>query len=171
MEDFVKRLIHFVLLILLQVLVLNHIHLFHYATPLLFVYFLMRFPFGYPRWAVLLWGFFMGIILDMFTNTPGVTASAMTIMALITPYIMRLFVSKEDYIADPPSLKSMGIESYYKYAATYILISNVIFFTFEMFNLVHFGEWILRILCSSVITLLFALILENFNVKSSSAKL
>lgn len=167
MEDLLRRLIWFVLLVLIQVLVLNHIHLFNYATPLLFVYFLMRFPFGYPRWGVLLWGFTMGVILDMFANTPGVTSSSMTLMALITPYIMRLFVAKEDYIADAPSLKSLGVESYYKYLGTFLLVYNILFYTFEIFNLHNFGDWLLRVICSTLITMVFVLIVENSNFRNS----
>ena len=43
-------------LVAAQLLVFNHIHLFGYATPLPFVYFLLRFPLNTERWSILLWG-------------------------------------------------------------------------------------------------------------------
>ena len=97
MELLVRRIIWFVVLCLVQVLVLNHVHVFHYATPLLFIYFIMKFPIGYERWALLLWGFFMGLIIDIFTNIPGVTAASLTIMSFVQPYLLQLFIPKDDY--------------------------------------------------------------------------
>ena len=41
--DFFKRLLLFLALLLVQVLVLNNIHLFDCATPLLYVYFVVSF--------------------------------------------------------------------------------------------------------------------------------
>ena len=55
--DFLKRLLLFVVLLLVQVLVLNHIHLFDYATPLLYIYFVISFNRNYPKWAILVWSF------------------------------------------------------------------------------------------------------------------
>lgn len=46
--DFFKRLLLFLALLLVQVLVLNNIHLFDCATPLLYVYFVVSFQRGYP---------------------------------------------------------------------------------------------------------------------------
>lgn len=53
--NFLKRLLLFLVLLVAQVLVLNHIHLFGYATPMLYIYFVISFQRGYPRWAVMVW--------------------------------------------------------------------------------------------------------------------
>ena len=58
--DFLKRLLWFTVLIVVQVFVLNHIHLFAVATPLLYIYFILQLHRNYPQWASMLWGFFMG---------------------------------------------------------------------------------------------------------------
>ena len=52
-EDFLKRLGWFALFFLIQILVLGRIHLFHYATPLLYVYFVAKFPRNHAKWAIL----------------------------------------------------------------------------------------------------------------------
>lgn len=59
--DFFKRLLLFLVLLLAQVLVLNHIHLFDCATPLIYVYFVISFQRGYPRWAILVYSFLLGL--------------------------------------------------------------------------------------------------------------
>ena len=81
--DNLHRLLVFLLLLLAQVLVLNHIQLFHCATPLLYVYLVLHFRRNYPQYAVLLWSFFLGLAVDSFANTPGVAAVFMTFIALI----------------------------------------------------------------------------------------
>ena len=74
--EVIRHFFTFIILCIVQVLVLNHIELFGCATPFLYVYFIMLFRRGFPRWAVLLWSFFLGIFIDMFSNTPGVAASS-----------------------------------------------------------------------------------------------
>ena len=67
----VRNIIFFVILLVAQVLVLNHIHLFGYATPLLYVYFALTLRRGTPRWAVLLWCFAMGLAVDYSRRLPA----------------------------------------------------------------------------------------------------
>ena len=76
--DLVKRLATFVVLVLVQGLVFNHIHLFNCATPLLYIIMVLHFRRNHPKWAVLLWCFMMGLCVDVFANTPGVAAASMT---------------------------------------------------------------------------------------------
>lgn len=46
--DFLKQLGLFVVFVLIQTMVLGRIHLFDFATPLLYVYFVAMFPRNYP---------------------------------------------------------------------------------------------------------------------------
>lgn len=60
------RLTEFVILLLVQVLVFNHVHLFGCAIPLVYLYCALDFRRGYPKWAILLWCFAMGLAIDTF---------------------------------------------------------------------------------------------------------
>ena len=53
--DLVKRLATFVVLVLVQGLVFNHIHLFNCATPLLYIIMVLHFRRNHPKWAVVLY--------------------------------------------------------------------------------------------------------------------
>ena len=66
--DMLKGISFFVLLLLLQVLVFNHIHLFGFATPLLYVYVMLLFRRNFPKWAILCCGFLGGLCVDTDTN-------------------------------------------------------------------------------------------------------
>lgn len=89
--DLVKRLATFVVLVLVQGLVFNHIHLFNCATPLLYIIMVLHFRRNHPKWAVLLWCFMMGLCVDVFANTPGVAAASMAAVGLLQPYLFVTF--------------------------------------------------------------------------------
>ena len=81
--EIIRQVFTFVILCIVQVLVLNHINLFGCATPLLYVYFVMSFRRGYPRWAIMLWSFCLGLCIDVFSDTPGVAASSATFLGFV----------------------------------------------------------------------------------------
>ena len=89
-----KTLGTFLVFLLVQVLVLNHVHLFDSATPLLYIYMVLLFPRNYPKWGMLVWAFAMGLGVDMFSNTPGVAAASLTLVALLRPYLLELFIQR-----------------------------------------------------------------------------
>ena len=93
--DLFKRLGLFIIMCAVQILILNHIHLFDVATPFLFVYFAISFRRGTPKWAILLWCFAMGLAVDVFSNTPGLASGALTFVGLIQPYLLELFVPRD----------------------------------------------------------------------------
>ena len=162
MEILIRKSILFIVLLLSQVLLFNQIHLFHYGTPLVIVYFIMQMPIGQSRWSLLVLSFLMGLMVDIFANIPGVTAASLTIIGFIQPYLLPMFVSKDDFIQVTPSVREFGLEAYSKYAITIISIFVILFFTFESFNLHSFWDWLLRIILSTALTFLMVLLFENF---------
>ena len=56
--QYIIRLEWFIILVLLQVLVLNHIHFEQYATPLFYIYFLLKIDSDNSRKGLMLWAFF-----------------------------------------------------------------------------------------------------------------
>ena len=114
--DLLKRLGWFVLLFLAQTIVLGRIHLFHYATPLLYVYFVTMFPRNYEKWAILLWSFQLGMCIDIFSNTPGLAAASLTVIAAIQPYYLELFVPRDSAENLQPTMATIGPLKYTYYA-------------------------------------------------------
>ena len=95
--DLLKRLGLFVALCVVQILILNHIHLFGVAIPLLYIYFAITFHRNTPKWAILLWCFALGLAIDVFSNTPGLAAGSMTLIAAIQPYLHELFIPRDSF--------------------------------------------------------------------------
>lgn len=163
--DFTKTAGMITLLVLIQVLVLNNIHLFGYATPLLYVYVIIRSNNGWSRWATLLVGFFTGLICDIFANTPGVSAASMTLVAMLKPSVLSMFANYETPENMEPTITSMGISKYISYCITLIVVFCLAFFTLEEFAFFHWQRWLLCILGSIIITTVFILAIENLRTK------
>lgn len=90
MNKSVQQIIRFVVLVLFQVLVVNHIRLGGYVHPYIYLIFVMLLPFNTPKWQILVLGFTLGLTIDLFTGTPGLHAGATTLMAFCRPSIIRL---------------------------------------------------------------------------------
>ena len=158
---FFRRLLLYAVLVLAQALVLNHIHLFGYATPLLYVYFVVSFPRNYPKWGILLWSFLLGLNVDAFSNTPGVAASAMTLIGLLQPYVLELFMQRDSEDDFQPSINSMGAGKYIYFTLLLTFIYCIVFFTVEMFTFFNWLQWILNILTSTLLSLLFIVVIDS----------
>lgn len=163
--EILRHLFAFIILCLVQVLVLNHVNLFGCATPFLYVYFVMMFRRGYPRWAVLLWSFFMGLCVDVFSNTPGVAASSATLLGLLQPYLLEMFVQRDSPDDMQPGMKSLGVAGYVYYTVLCVLVFNLFFFTVESFNFFNWLQWAKNIGGSTALTAVLILVIENVRRK------
>ena len=159
--DTLRRSLLFIIFTLVQALVLGRIHLFHCATPLLYVYFIIMLPRNYPRWASLLWGFALGLAIDIFNNTPGVTAAALTLTAFIQPYLLELFLPRDAEEDIKSSAAQLGRGNFYTLAFILVLIYCFNYFTVEAFSFFNWTHWLLCIGASTLLTYILIVTLET----------
>lgn len=158
---FLKGVLLFAILLLAQVLVLNHIHLFDCATPLLYVYVVLQFRRNYPRWGILLVSFLLGLLVDIFSNTPGVAAASMTFLGFLQPYVFAMFLNRDSDEDLQPSMKSLGFAKFFYYAAVLVVVYCAIFFTIETFSFFNGLLWLECVGGSAMLTILLILAIEN----------
>ena len=159
--NIIRNFVFFIILLLVQTLVCNHIHLFGCATPLLYVYFVLPMRRDEPRWAKLLWCFALGLAVDMFSNTPGVGAASMTLLALIQPYLLELFAPRDSADDLRPSFFTLGVSKYVNYTVILVLVYCLVFFSLEAFNFYNWLQWLSCIGGCAVITIVLILVIEN----------
>ena len=158
--DFLKRLGLFALFFLAQVLVFGRIHLFHYATPLFYVYFVAMFPRNHEKWAILVWSFLLGLCVDIFSNTPGLAAASLTVIAAIQPYYLELYVPRDSADNLKPSMKTLGPVKFAYYIVPIVLVYCLLFYSLEMLTFFNAFYWLMCVLGSTAITLLLIFTLE-----------
>lgn len=160
-SEVISRVVTFVVLVLAQTLVLNHIHLFGVGTPLLYVFFILHFRRNYPKWGILLWGFLLGLSIDMFSNTPGLTAASLTLLSLLQPYVLESFVPRDSEDNLLPGMRTLGVSKFIYYTIFMVLLYAVAFFSLEAFNFFNWLHWLLCIGSSMLLTVVLILAIEN----------
>ncbi|MCI6182133.1 MAG: rod shape-determining protein MreD [Prevotella sp.] len=155
----------FVVMLVVQALLLNNIHLFGCSTPLLYVYVILMARRDFPRWGLLLFGFLLGLGVDMFSNTPGVGACSMTLLAFVQPMLMKLFLPRDSADDFQPGIPSLGLMKFVYFSFISIFLYSLVFFTLEMFNFFNWTLWALSVGGSTLLTLLLVIVIDNFRNK------
>ena len=149
MNKTVLQIIRFVVLVLFQVLVINHIRLGGYVHPYIYLTFILLLPFSMPKWQLLVLGFALGLTIDLFTGTPGLHAGATTLMAFSRPGIIKLVSGslKFDNIQEP-NLGQLDGMWFLRYVLCLVFIHHFALFFLESFSFRLIGQVLLRILLS-----------------------
>lgn len=159
--DILRRLLIFLMLLLAQVLVLNRIQLFYCATPLLYVYFAIIFPRSYPRWAIMLWCFFLGLAVDVFSNTPGVAAASMTLAGFLQPFLVELFLPRDAEENIKASASALGFSKFAALSSILVTAYCLVFFALESFSFFNWLQWIECVVGSAMLTLALIFTFES----------
>lgn len=152
-----NRLGKMVPVLLMQILVLNHIHLFGYATPIVSTLFLLSIPLNANRISTMLYAFVMGIILDAFTNTPGVSAGALTLTAFVQQSLLSALVPKdtpEDFV---PTFRKLGKWKFFWYIVILTATHHTMFFLLESFSFFNILDQLLSLVTSFLLSLVLIL--------------
>ena len=162
-REFGKYLIYFIVLVLVQLLVFNNIEFSGYIIPYVYILFILLLPFTTPRMILLLSGFALGLIIDLFIGTPGVHSSATVLMAFSRPMVLAMFSPREGYQTGTyPRLSQFGMEWFVKYTVMLVLIHHLALFYLEVFSFHHFFNTLLRALLSSILTSLIIIFSQFF---------
>ena len=153
----------FIILVLLQVSVFNRIALFGYATPFLFLYFILKLPTTLSaNWTMTL-SFLMGLVIDIFSNTPGMYALASVSVAFVRRTFIALVLQRgNEEVSLVPSFRS-GYFSIYAFCVIFLFC--ILVFIIEAFSFFTPLILVLRILSSTLLTFILILALESLNWK------
>lgn len=168
-NDIIKNSIRFVLLILLQVLIVQHMRLGSYIILLPYVLFVLMLPFEFNKLTVLLLAFLTGLTIDMFYDTAGIHAAACSLIGYLRFYVLKIVAPREGYeVGLTPTVSSLGNLWFLTYAGIIIFIHHFIFFYLEIFRFDEFFTTLFRVILSSIGTFIFVYVIQFLFYKSSS---
>ena len=110
---------------------------------------------------MMLWAFVMGLFIDMFSNTPGVSSFSLTFLSAIQPFVLSSFTSHESAEELKPCIDSLGFGKYLWFVLILTFIYCVVFFSLDMFSFFNLLEWGACILASTLLTIVLILVIEN----------
>lgn len=157
-----KYLLVFVVSVLLQVLIFNNILIARMIVPFFYVLFIILLPFDTPRALLLFVSFLLGLAVDIFTNTPGVHASASLMVGFLRPGILQVISSREtlESVA-APRVENMGFNWFAGYTAFLVAIHHLFLFFIEAFTFNDFFITLLRVVLSSIFSIVL-IVLSQF---------
>ncbi len=160
-ESSIKQTLWFLALVLVQVLVFNHIHVAGYATPFIYIYFLLMLNLDTKRNTLLLAGFLLGLVIDMFANTPGMNAAATTLLAFLRPWLLSLFVPRDHTDDRRPGVRSMGFGPFLGYVLTAVFVHHTVLLLLDTFSFFDWKTLVLKVLASTALTTFCVAVLDS----------
>jgi rod shape-determining protein MreD len=159
--DILKYIVRFILLVLLQVFILNNIQLGGYINPYAYILFLIILPVNINRLLSLLVAFGTGIIIDTFSNSMGLHTSACLMLAFVRPAALRLLSPRDGYETDAiPSITALGFRWFLLFALLLTLAHHFTLFYLEVFRLSEFFTTLMRIMASSIATVITVVLVQ-----------
>lgn len=154
------------IIILLQILLFNNIQFSGYINPYVYIMIILILPTIIPTWILLIIAFFTGLIIDLFSGSPGMHTFATVLAAFFRPYVLTIISPRDGYESGSEITMAMyGARWYFLYTITIVLLHHTTLFYIEVFRLSGFFRTLLRVILSSAFTTGFILLAEFYRRK------
>ena len=160
-QDSLRVLLGFVVTIILQVLIFDNINLFGFSCPAVYLFFIIRFRFDNSQFALILLGFLLGFVLDVFQNSSGANTIATLLISYIRPMVIRFSFG---VIPDNNTLLNMKsrLGNQLVYIGLMILIHQFFLQSIAYFDITHITLILRNSLVNTALT--FILLLATLNL-------
>ena len=155
--------IHLLILSLLQIVIVDNIHLGSYFYLNIYILSLCILPYKVKGIPLLLFGFCL--IMDLADNTVGIHATASTFIAYIRPRLLQLTSTREEIDDTHGGQGLTDVRWFLKYTFVSTLLFNVVLILTEAFTFNDILISIIRIILSTFISMLFMLLYYFIGIK------
>ncbi|PQJ75177.1 rod shape-determining protein MreD [Polaribacter gangjinensis] len=140
-------------LLFLQVFILNNILLFDAINPYLYIVFVFLYPLKENKIPILFFSFLLGLGVDFFSDTGGIHAFSLTVIAYIRLFFVKVYFNKLEIDFPFFSLKTESFGKIFNYVVTLTVIHHFIFFSLANFSFHNFFNVLSNTFFSSIFTL------------------
>lgn len=150
--------IRFIVLVLAQALILNHINFMGYINPYIYILFIILYPVKNDRLLFIFLGFLLGLSVDMFSDSGGVHAAACVLLAFIRPAVLK---SVFGALYEHQTIKFDQITFSQKlvYISLLTTIHHMVMFLLEIFNISQIIFILQKTLFSSIFTIILSILI------------
>jgi len=160
-NKYLSNILRFFGVLAIQLLILDNVHLVGFLVPVVYVYFIMKLPFGTKRLVVLFLSFLTGATIDLFIGTYGIHAAATTLIGYFRRWFLRIcFGDIEDNPDNTPSIKERGFNPFLSYTALLSGIHITAFFFLENIGYGFSVMLIWRVLASIAFSIFLIVLIE-----------
>jgi len=151
----------FLLFAVLQVFVFNQLNISSYVHIMIAPLYIMILPFDFSIFRLLIISFFLGAIIDVLSNTFGLHASALVLMAYLRPTVFNWLAPRDGY--DPlktPSIIEMPKKWFLLVFGILLSVHHLWFFAIESFSLSEILLILQKTFFSCLLSFLVCIILQ-----------
>lgn len=154
----IKFAIHLLILLLIQFTILDNVQLHSYVYINIYILAVYILPYRLKNASILLFGFFLGLIVDLGNDTMGIHTAATTLIAYIRPRLLMLTSNREQIDDVQGKQKISDFGWFFKYVLISTTIFNVVLILCEAFSFNNILISLFRIVCSTLASTLFILL-------------
>ncbi|TDE13923.1 hypothetical protein [Dyadobacter psychrotolerans] len=151
------------LYLFLQIFIMRNLVLFNYAFCFVYIAGVLLLPADIDRLYLLLIGFATGFVVDVFSNTFGMHASATVLIAYLRPFLIQYQTDAKGSERPEVGIRSQGLGSFLAYIMPLIFVHHAMLFLIEMNNVGMILYTTIRIAASVLLTTVMIVILELFS--------
>jgi rod shape-determining protein MreD len=148
----------FILLLAVQIIIFNNMNFLGYISPYPYILFIILYPVNGNKSGLLVASFFLGLIMDMFSNSGGIHTTACVILAYYRPYLFK-FSFGLSYEYQTVKLNDVVTPERFSFILLSVLIHHFILFTLEAFKFSFILDILLRTTLSTVFTIILCIII------------
>ena len=156
--------IRFLLLVLAQILVFNHMNFIGYINPFVYILFFYWYPIHENRALFILAGFALGFTIDLFSDTMALHSIAAVTLAYARPVILR-FCFGANYEFQGFTFRNTTRLQRITFLGILTVLHHTLFFSFEILSFSHILLILNKILFTSVLTFLICMLLGSLFAK------
>lgn len=148
----------FLLLLAVQIIVFNNMNFLGYISPFPYILFIILYPVNSNKSGLLLASFFLGLIMDMFSNSGGIHTTACLVLAYYRPYLFR-FSFGLSYEYQTVKLNDVLTPERFSFILLSVVIHHFVLFVLEAFKISFFLDVLFRTLLSTIFTIIICIII------------
>ncbi len=148
----------FLLLLAVQIIVFNNMNFLGYISPFPYILFIILYPVNSNKSGLLLASFFLGLIMDMFSNSGGIHTTACLVLAYYRPYLFR-FSFGLSYEYQTVKLNDVMTPERFSFILLSVVIHHFVLFVLEAFKVSFFLDVLFRTLLSTIFTIIICIII------------
>jgi len=160
--------LNFIFLLLLQLPLIYRITLFNIAFGFFYVGFILLLPTRLSRSYLMVIGFFTGLLVDIFTNTPGIHAAA-CVLVMFSRNFWLSFIDDDWKELTNLNIHTLRKRGFIAYLFPLVFIHHLVIFVIENGGVHHFGNLLSKVFFSTVFSFVIIFTI-NFLLKSNSRR-
>ena len=157
MNNQFSNIIWFIFLLVVQLFILDAVHVGEYSTyfnPIIFSFFILKQRLEIKLYVLLILSFFLGLTVDIFRNTLGLNTTVLLLLAFLRSRFLYFISSKDDFETGLElNIFTLGFGRYIMFFGLSIFFHHLLFFLIEQFSFDNFFILLLRTFSNTLLTL------------------